>query len=252
VRRLAFVLALILAAPLWAAEPPVARLSGPKAVEVGSPIVLNPAGSAFPGGLEFGVASGPGPAPVVALKSDDGQTVIGFGTAAASGTYVFYVVAWGENVPNGRPAHSFAFWTVQVGEVPPPVPPGPGPGPGPGPDPFGGGTTAAPAFRCLIVYESADLSKLPPAQLTAITSAAVRDYLNAHCVAGPDGKTKEWRVWDQNVNTANESPMWQKVMARSRASVPWIVIGNGTSGYEGPLPQTTDAVLALLRKYGGN
>lgn len=128
-RRLAFVLTLALAAPLWAADPPVARLSGPKAVEVGAPIILNPTGSVAPGGLEFGIARGPGPAPVVTLKSDDGQTVIGFGTAAAAGTYEFYVVAWGENVPNGRPIHSFAFWTVDIGTVTPPEPP-----PGPPPD----------------------------------------------------------------------------------------------------------------------
>lgn len=245
---------LLAAASVHAADP-VAKLSGPAAVKTGDPIILNPSGSV--GALEFGVATGPGPAPIVTLKSDDGHTVIGFGTAAAAGTYQFYVVAWSDApaAPNQRPAHAFAFWTVVVGDVPPTPAPGPGPGPTPPgpeptPDPFG--VTGPGAFRVLIVYESADLSKLPTGQLTALTSGVVRDYLNSHCFAGPDGRTKDWRVWDQSVNASGESAMWQRVMARPRAKIPWIVIGNGIVGYEGPLPNDVTSLLALLKKYGGN
>jgi hypothetical protein len=138
------ILILLLAAPVVARQPPappptpapdpVAKLSGPKAVDLGAPIILNPTGSTAPGGYEFGVAAGPGPVPIVTLKSDDKQTVIGMATAATPGSYQFYVVAWGQGAAAaGVSPHAFAFWTVTVGQPappPPPTPPPPGPSDG--------------------------------------------------------------------------------------------------------------------------
>lgn len=138
-----------------------------------------------------------------------------------------------------------AVVVVVVGEAPPtpPVPPDPTP-PSPAPIPVAG-------FRVLIVYETAELSKLPPEQLVALNSQEVRQYLQAHCVLGPDGKTREWRLWDKDVNTSGESPLWQAAMQRPRQSVPWIILSDGKTGFEGPLPSDTAALLALLKKYGG-
>lgn len=137
---------------------------------------------------------------------------------------------------------------VNVGPRPPPVPPGPvPPGPTPGPAPIPGD-----GLRVLVVYESADLTKYPASQVSALYSADLRDYLNSHCAKGPDGKTAEYRIWDQNVSTVNESKTWQDAMKRNRAELPWIVISNGRDGYEGPLPKTKDELLKLLKTYGGN
>jgi hypothetical protein len=156
-------------------------------------------------------------------------------TAEAPGRY--RVVAY---CAKGDSASPVAVCTVVVGESPPPpVPPNPTPIPGDG-------------LRVVIVYESAELSKLPPAQATVLYAAEVRGYLDSHCLKGPNGKTAEWRIWDQNVPTGAEAKVWQDAMARKRDKLPWLVISNGRSGYDGPLPATVDDTLKLLKQYGGN
>ncbi len=159
----------------------------------------------------------------------------------------FRLVAW---TCAGDVLSEPAVCTIQVGEVPPGPGPGPDPGPGPGPDPFGtrGG---AGGLKVLILLETADLSKLPKDQVLALTAADIRGYLNAKCVPDADGKTKAWRIWDKDVDPANESAMWQKVTKRPHPTLPWIVVSNGKTWYEGALPASKDAVLTLLQKYGG-
>ena len=155
-------------------------------------------------------------------------------TAETPGRY--RVVAY---CAKGDVASPAAVCTVVVGESPaPPTPPGPAPIPGDG-------------LRVLIVYETADLSKLPRAQANILTAAEVRAYLNAKCATGPDGRTAEWRIWDQNVDTAAEAPTWRDAMARKRDKLPWLVISTGKAGYEGPLPAAVDDTLKLLKHYGG-
>ncbi len=135
---------------------------------------------------------------------------------------------------------------VMIGDVPPGPDPGPGPVP-PGPDPF----TSSPGCKVLIVYETTELGKMPRAQSEALKDGTIRDYLNTKCVKGPDGKTAQWRIWDQNVDTSAETPLWQAVMKRPRKSLPWIVLSNGRTGYEGPLPADSASTMALLKKYLG-
>ena len=141
---------------------------------------------------------------------------------------------------------------VTVGDVPPePVPPGPTPPVPPAPP----APIPDAGFRVLIVIETADLSKLPPAQALALTAQDVRAYLNAHCVAGADGKTKEWRVWDKDVDPAAETPLWQAAFKRAAGkTLPWIIVSAGGSkgGFEGPLPADSASLLTLLKKYGGD
>lgn len=134
---------------------------------------------------------------------------------------------------------------VTIGE-----PPDPGPTPGPTPDP---GPTPGPApiptkgLRVLITYESADLAKLPSKQRVILDSKLLSDYLSANCVK--EGKQPEFRIWDKDTDTSNASQVWKEAMKRERKSLPWILISNGTAGYEGPLPSTVDDTLALVKKY---
>lgn len=128
----------------------------------------------------------------------------------------------------------------------PQPPPGPGPGPTPSPAPI-----PVDGFRVLIVYESSELSKMPAAQQSILYSKPVRDYLNAKCVMGPDGKTKEWRIYDKDVATDAESKTWQDAMKRPRQSIPWLIVSDGKTGYEGPLPGSVDEAMAILKKWGG-
>ena len=102
-----------------------------------------------------------------------------------------------------------------------------------------------------MVYETADLPKMPAKQQLVLYAKDVRDYLTAKCVVGPDGKTREWRIWDKDSSTANESKEWQATRAASK-TVPGIVIMGGTTNavlYEGPLPATKEDALALLKRF---
>lgn len=138
------------------------------------------------------------------------------------------------------------------GNVPPqpkpvdPTPPGPKPV-----DPSVVAPIPVDGFRVLIVCETSETAKIPKEELAIMSSVKVSSYLNKKCVVGPDGRTKEFHIWDQNVKTDDETKLWQDVMKRKRDSLPWIVISDGKKGYEGPLPGTVDATLKLLQTYGG-
>ncbi len=151
-------------------------------------------------------------------------------------------------VPEGAKSEADAITrTLDVdageGPRPPPKPPEPPPEPA-APIPAAG-------LHVLIVEESAGRSKLPEAQLQILFSKSVRDYLNATCPPGPDGKTRQWRIWDADVDGYADSKLWGDAMKRPRTSTPWLVVSNGKAGYEGPLPATVADALALLKKYGG-
>lgn len=121
----------------------------------------------------------------------------------------------------------------------------PSPDPGPVPTPVDVVPIKEPGFRVIVVYESADGV---PDQISGVQ---VRNYLNTKCAKGPDGKTADYRVWDQDVDLTNASRYFVEAMLRPRSSLPWILISDGKRGHEGPLPTTSAEVLELLKKYGG-
>ena len=129
---------------------------------------------------------------------------------------------------------------------------GPGPTPKPIDPPIPVPVDPAPipgeGFRVLIVYESAE--RLSSGQAVALRAKSLFDYLNSKCAQGPSNK--DWRIWDKDVDLSGESALWQNAMKRPRKSLPWIIISDGKTGFEGPLPPDIDSTLALLKKYGGN
>lgn len=158
---------------------------------------------------------------------------------------------------------------VSAGEGPIP-PPKPKPDPKPDPKPVDPAPIPEAGLRVMIVYESQDLPKMPPAQSAIIYGAKVREYLNANCVVGPDGKTREYRFWDADVDASGESKLWQGAFKRSKTKIaewepikdadgkvigpssalPWLLISNpGKGGFEGPLPADVDAFLSLVKTY---
>ncbi len=166
----------------------------------------------------------------------------------------FRVVAYNAK---GDKASKLSVCEVVIGESPEPPGPGPGPqppgpGPTPDPDPFlgAGGIRGPPGLKVLVLYESADISKMPHSQVSILTSGAVRDYLISHCLK--EGSTAAWRFWDRNVDPANESAIWKAAFNKAdKLKVPVILIGDGKRGYVGPLPADIDSTLALLKKFGG-
>lgn len=141
------------------------------------------------------------------------------------------------------------LFTVTIGDGKPE----PGPRPGPTPDPDNPAPIPLAGLRMLIIEESAERNKLPPAQASILFSTEIRKYLNGKCPAGSDGKTKEWRIWDYDSDTSAEEKHWQAAMNRKpgKDKLPWVIISNGKTGYEGPLPATVAETITLLKKYGG-
>jgi hypothetical protein len=147
-----------------------------------------------------------------------------------------------------------------VGEI------GPAPKPEPKPKPDEPPTIApipAPGFRFLILYESDPMDmaeqRMSPQQNSIITSAIIRDWADANCPVGPDGKTPERRMWDWDVDTSSVTELWRNAVTRSQLKAggskkPWILISNGDkkNGYEGPLPANVADTLELLKKWKGN
>ena len=125
---------------------------------------------------------------------------------------------------------------------PEPIPVDPTPAPKP-PAPIVGD-----GLHVLIVYESADLQKLPPGQLSALKSQTVRDYLDGRCAK--ENGVAAWRIWDADIDTKEAAKAWQDAMKRPRQSLPWVIISDGRSGYEGPLPGNVADTLELLKKWG--
>jgi hypothetical protein len=136
-------------------------------------------------------------------------------------------------------------YVVTIGP-PGPVPPGPNPPPvPPQPAPIDG-----PGFRVMVIYETDGLAKLPKGQLDILYAKSVRDYLNAKAAPTADGGKRGWYIVDQNVDFSGESKVWQDAFRRPRAQTPWVIVSDGKTGYEGPLPADVPAMLALLKKYG--
>lgn len=135
---------------------------------------------------------------------------------------------------------------VEVGQGPNPPPPGPDPpGPTPGPAPIDGQ-----GLRVLFVVESSEANLLTSGQQQVLYGEQVRSYLNQYCAKGTDSKqTPEWRIMDPDSKFTAADNKFAKALARPRASLPWIVISNGTSGYEGPLPASPEEAVFLIDQY---
>lgn len=171
----------------------------------------------------------------------DGKLVF----VAQPGTYTVELVAFRYDEKAKRVIVEEAETVVTI-EGTGPTPPGPDPKP-PEPDPDNPAPIPVDGFRVLIVEETAERAKLPAKQLNILFDKSIRDYLRAKCA----DSGKEWAIWDKDVDTSNEPKLWHDVMKRPRKSVPWLVISNGKTGYEGPLPGTVEETLKLLKQYGG-
>lgn len=117
----------------------------------------------------------------------------------------------------------------------------------PKPDPSG--PIIGKGMRVLIVEETAERSKLPPAQSAILTSGTIQDYLNEHCSKEKSDKSA-WRIFDKDTDMSQEAKFWQDAMLRPHPKLPWVIISKSPGrGFEGPLPTDTAAFLELLQKY---
>jgi hypothetical protein len=145
--------------------------------------------------------------------------------------------------------------TVVLGPTPaPPEPTPPTPTP-PTPEPTPTPTPPAPpapipgdGLRVLIVYEQDDQAKYAPSQVAQMYSIVLRKYLNEVCVKAPNGQP-EYRVLDEEVEAGPDSAkIWIDAIKRPRASMPWLIVSNGKTGYEGPLPLEQADTIKIIEK----
>lgn len=120
--------------------------------------------------------------------------------------------------------------------------------PGPTPNPDNPAPIEGKGLRVLFVVESADATKLTSGQ-NQILYGSTRDFLNRHCAKGDDGTSPDWRILDPDTPFTDKSHRFAKALARPRASTPWVIISNGETGYEGPLPESPEEMALLLDQY---
>jgi hypothetical protein len=200
---------------------------------------------------------------VVLVRAIGNEKVIPtFEVVAPTKTYVFtalgpqyYIIDVITSDETGKQEHFFTKTFIQgEGDIDPtPNPPDPNPDPRPEPNP-GPAPIPLAGFRVLFISESedsSDFTAMPKEQREIFYSPLIRDYLNAKCVKGPDGKTADWRVIDPDAEFSPEEQRWKDAASRSRQEIPWLIISDGKTGFEGPLPDNVDDTLKLLKKFGG-
>ena len=200
---------------------------------------------------------------VVIVRAIGNEKVIqAFEVVSPTKTYVFtaigpqyYIIDVITSDDTGKQEHFFTKTFIQgEGDIDPtPNPPEPNPDPKPDPNP-GPAPIPLAGFRVLFISESEDsssFSDMPKGQREIFYSPVIRDYLNTKCVKGPDNKTAEWRVIDPHAEFSSDERRWKDAASRQRQNIPWLIISDGKTGFEGPLPANVEDTLKLLKKFGG-
>lgn len=96
-----------------------------------------------------------------------------------------------------------------------------------------------PEFRCLILEETSQRSKLTAGQLAVLQGKLVDDYMKEHCVKNTQGKP-DFHVYDKDLVKVKGA--WLKVVKDNPPkSLPWFYVTNGTKGLDGAVPKGKDA-----------
>lgn len=99
----------------------------------------------------------------------------------------------------------------------------------------------APGLNVLVVEETADRGNLPLGKLNVLNSVKVREAVQA---AGGN-----MLILDDDVDLANLPEAWRVGMQLPRTELPWLVISTDGKNYQGPLPESVDAMLAKLGEF---
>ena len=163
-----------------------------------------------------------------------------FFSADKAGLYVLCLVD-----PSGK-SPRITTKRVQVGGAVNPPEPGPvNPQPTPAPIPL-------PGLRVLVIYETdpaTNKPKLTRDQALIVAGAETRTLLSNRCVKDAKG-SPEFRFFDEEADTSNAAQHWRDAMRRPRQALPWLIISDGTKGYEGTLPANPQSFADLLKGFG--
>ena len=107
----------------------------------------------------------------------------------------------------------------------------------------------ADGFHVMIVVESENISQMNPQQRDILFNLKTRTYLNRRCVKGEDGQPS-WRIMDPDTEFPDQcDSTWCQTLARDRDEIPWLIVSNGKTGVEMPLPKTMDEFIKVLEKF---
>lgn len=218
------------------ADKPIVEVVGPTEYLAGSMVTLNAEGTAakFVWGPDADLVEQNN----VHIDSD-GKTLVF--TSPVAGKFTFSLA--------GVDAAGFITVRQHTVAIIAPSPPGPTPDP-PNPVPPVPPPPAPGQITVLIVEETEERT---PAMALLQGSTKLREYLNSHCEKGDKGRPM-WLWTDDDAEFKNAHKVWQDAMKLPRQSVPWLIVlaKGGATLHSGPLPAKTDAVLATLKKYGGD
>lgn len=162
-----------------------------------------------------------------------------FPSTASPGKYQVLAIATAANK-----APAIESIVVDVGGVQPQ--PDPTPQPPVPPTPSDVVPIPGDGLRVLIIYEQDDQAKYNASQLKQLYSLTFRQYLNSVCVKNTSGMP-EYRVLDEEVE--GEQSIWLEAIKRKRDTLPWLIISNGKTGFEGPLPANEAETKALIERF---
>lgn len=93
----------------------------------------------------------------------------------------------------------------------------------------------------LVIYETDDRISLPRDQRSILDSVPLRQWL----------AESQWDVkfLDPDTSFIDGDEWFQSALQVERASLPWVVVSNGKTGFSGPLPGTVEEFKELVGRY---
>lgn len=95
--------------------------------------------------------------------------------------------------------------------------------------------------RVLVIYESAEMAKLPASQIDVISGPKLRGWCQDH--------GWEFKSWDEEIPILQADEAWQRALNVERTDTPWMVFSNGQSGDSVPLPMSADDAIAKVQEH---
>lgn len=162
-----------------------------------------------------------------------------------------FTVKWTAKEPKQKQVVLRTKVKAGKGPQPPPVPPGPTPIP---PDPNKPSPFAAPGLRVMFLYRDMDTGRYSPEQRQMILSQDFRDYLNRVVADDPNcADGKGYMMLKVGANMVGAPDLWKNaaaIPATVPTDAPWLRVGNGTTGYDGPAPKTIAELKTILKSLG--
>lgn len=92
----------------------------------------------------------------------------------------------------------------------------------------------------LILEETDDRRTLTKEQLDILASVEIRKFVKAN--------NGEIRVWDKDIDAANDSEKWRNALTIERQGLPWLIVSGPKGNYSGPLPADVAATEVVIGK----